>query len=37
MHRSPISTLPRLAASETTIAGFVVTIRVLKRMIFLIV
>lgn len=37
MHRSPISTLARLAALETTIAGFVVTIRVLKRMIFLIV
>ena len=37
MPRSPISTLPGLAASETTIAGFVVTIRILKRMIFLIV
>ena len=37
MQRSPIAALAAQSQSETTIAGFVVTVRVLKRMIFVIV
>lgn len=37
MHRSPISQLRHASPEATTIAGFVVTVRVLKRMIFAVV